>query len=355
MAINGKKKKPAKIKHKKGKLLKRTVVFAILDVCAMIGFILMYGPWDTIRNLYVTTAMQTMTHKYLANVFYSPEKINEIMNGNYFVVINEDANVEDIVIDTKEKDSYKNEYEKELLTRDPGNDLYKVISLKVGSADAHLIAIYDPTKVTLIHTKKFNAGTYGERVVTMCERYGGVVCINGGGFIDNGMGSDIPVGYVIKDHEILWTPEGESADTYRDNIIGLTDDGKLKLMASATGNEAIQAGIKDGMVFGPFLIVNGKSLEIVGDPWGKSPRMAIAQRKDGVMLFLAIDGKNYIDGASLQDVVDVLQLYGAYNAANLDGGQSSTMVVEGDLENNPPTEAKRTKGRYVVTGWGLIP
>ena len=347
-----KKKKRTK---KKQKILKRTILFIILDICAAICFFIMYGPLDKVRNLYVTTAMNTMDHQWLAKIFYSDEKIQSIMSGNYFVAITEDVDLNDIVIDTKEKKEYKNEYEEELLTRDPGNDLYKVIDLKVGTADAHLVAIYDPKKIALIHTKKFNIGTYGERVIDMCKRYGGVVCINGGGFVDNGMGSDIPVGYVIKDHEIIWTPKGEDENTYRDNIIGITDDGKLKLMANATGTEALDGGIKDGMVFGPFLIVNGKALEIVGDPWGKSPRMAIAQRKDGVMMFLAIDGKNYIDGASLQDVIDTLKLYGAYNAANLDGGQSSTLIVEGELENSPPAEAKRTKGRYVVTGWGLIP
>lgn len=344
-----------KKKVKKNKIQKKTIIFIILDICAIICFFIMYGPWNKIRNIYVTTAMNTMEHQWLARIFYSNEKIEKIMQNNYFVTLTDKVDLDNIVIDTVEKTSYKNEYEKELLTREPGNDLYKVINLKVGTADAHLVAIYDPKKVSLIHTKKFDIGTYGERIITMCERYGGAVCINGGGFIDNGMGSDIPIGYVIKDHEIIWTPKGEDENTYRENIIGITDDGKLQLLTSSTGTEAIEAGIKDGMVFGPFLIVNGKSLEIVGDPWGKSPRMAIAQRKDGVMMFLAIDGKNYIDGASLQDVIDVLKLYGAYNAANLDGGQSSTLVVNGELENNPPAEAKRTKGRYVVTGWGLIP
>ena len=63
---------------------------------------------------------------------------------------------------------------------------------------------------------------------------------------------------------------------------------------------------------------------------------------------------SYINGASLQDMVDVLQKYGAYNAANLDGGQSSSLVVNNKLYNNPPPAAKRQGGRYVVTGWGLI-
>ena len=57
----------------------------------------------------------------------------------------------------------------------------------------------------------------------------------------------------------------------------------------------------------------------------------------------------------MQDTIDVLKRYGAYNAANLDGGTSSSMVVEGELINNPPAAAKKTNGRYVVTGWGLIP
>ena len=134
----------------------------------------------------------------------------------------------------------------------------------------------------------------------------------------------------------------------------LTKDGKLKLMTNATANEALAAGVNDAMIFGPFLIVNGKPLEIVGDPWGQAPRVAIGQTKDGIILFLVVDGENYINGASLQDMVDVLQKYGAYNAANLDGGQSSSLVVNNKLYNNPPPAAKRQGGRYVVTGWGLI-
>ena len=342
-------------KKKKKKILKRTILFIVLDIFAISGFVIMYGPWNYIRNLYVTTAMNTMTHQWMAKVFYSDDVIKNIMDKNYFVTIDDDVNTDDIVIDTKEKKKYKDEYEEELLTRENGNDLYKVLNFKINGSDAHLVAIYDPKKVSLIRTKQFNVGTYGERVMTMCNRYGGVACINGGGFQDDGMGSDIPLGYVIEDHEIIWIPAGQDKNNYRDNIIGITDDGKLKLMSNATGTEALDAGIKDGIVFGPFLIVNGKAIEIVGDPWGKSPRMAIAQRKDGVMMFLSIDGENYINGASLQDVVDVLKRYGAYNAANLDGGTSATMIVKGELINSPAGGAKRTNGRYVVTGWGLIP
>ena len=185
------------------------------------------------------------------------------------------------------------------------------------------------------------------------ERYGGVVCINGGGFVDYGMGSDIPIGYVIKDGEIIWPADGNS--DARGNLVGMTADGKLKLMSNANGEEAIAAGVVDAMEFGPFLIVNGKSLEITGDPWGKAPRVAIGQTKEGVLLFLVVDGENYINGASLRDMVEIFERYGAVNAANLDGGQSSSLVINNKLYNNPPAAAKAQGGIYVVTGWGLIP
>lgn len=344
-----------KTRKKAPKILKRTILFIFLDLCALAGFIMMYGPWGYVRNLYVTTAMKTMNHKWMAKIFYSDKKIEEIMNSNYFITIDEDANTDDIVIDTSEKDHYKDKYEEELLTREPGNDLYKVLDVKVGNAKGYLVAIYKPEKVRLLTTKKFDAGTYGERVVDLCKRYGGVACINGGGFA-NGLsnGSDIPLGYVINEGKITWPLQNDYSNT-RGNIIGLTKEGKLKLMNNTTGPDAINAGIEFGIEFGPFLIVNGKSMEIVGMPYGVANKCVIAQRKDGVIMFLVTEGETYIDGASLQDVVDTLEKYGAYNAANLDGGQSTSLVIQNEMINTPNYLAKKQGGRYVVTGWGLVP
>ena len=338
--------------RKKVKIYKTTILFIILDLIAAWCFFMMYGPWDKVRNMYVNTAMKTMHHQYFANIFYNQKTIEKIMASNYFISFEEDADTDAIVIDTKEKSKYKDKYEEELYTRENPDDDYKVINLKVGNSNGYLVAIYKPEKVRLISTKEFNVGGKGERITTMCERYGGSVCINGGGFQDSGYGSDIPTGVVIQDGEITWG--ADTVDTARDNIIGLTKDGKLKLMTNATANEALKKNINDAMVFGPFLIVNGKPLEIVGDPWGYAPRVAIGQTKSGIILFLVVDGENYINGASLQDMVDILTRYGAYNSANLDGGQSSSLSINGKLYNNPPAAAKRQGGRYVVTGWGLI-
>ena len=348
------KKKQRKNKQKKSKkFLYLTIFFILCDLFAIGGFIMMYSPFDYVRNLYVTTAMKTRNHQYLAKIFYSDKKIEEIMNNNYFVSIDENTNLDAIKIDTTIKTTYANEYEKEILTRENEDDLYKLIDVKVGNAKGYLTVIYDPTKVRLLRPPKFNAGTYGKRVVDLCKSYGGIACINAGGFtngLDNG--SDIPQGYVIDEGEVVWPLTNNNAIG---NIIGINGEGKLTLLNNTTGTEAINAGIKYGVEFGPFLIVNGKSMEIHGMPYGVANKCAIAQRKDGIMLFLVTEGETYIDGASLKDVIETLEKYGAYNAANLDGGQSTSLVINNQLINSPNHIAKKQGGRYVVTGWGLIP
>ena len=50
-------------------------------------------------------------------------------------------------------------------------------------------------------------------------------------------------------------------------------------------------GIRDGIQFGPFLILNGKSIQYSSSAGGydRAARVAIAQRRDGVILFLATE------------------------------------------------------------------
>ena len=334
------------------KLKKSTIAVIIIDILVAICFFITYGPFSYLRTVLITTAMNTMTHQYLAYTFYSEKMVQSVLSKNYFVEINDSVNVDDIVIDTKERDSYNNEYDKEILTRTPGNDDYKIIDINVKGKSGYIVAIYDPSKIKLI--SKEQLGTQdGERVITMCQRENGLVCINGGGFVDHGYGSGIPMGYLVKDGKIIWS------DGYNDQakLIGFTQDDKLVLTTDSAENAIKNYGLRDALEFGPFLIVNGKPVEIVGDGgFGYAPRVAIAQRKDGVVLFMVVDATaNYIDGISLSDMVDTLMKYGAYNAANLDGGTSATLIVNNQLYNKPIASAAASGGRYVVSGWGLIP
>ncbi|MDY5996226.1 MAG: phosphodiester glycosidase family protein, partial [Bacilli bacterium] len=140
--------------------------------------------------------------------------------------------------------------------------------------------------------------------------------------------------------------------TYNRGIIGFTNDNKLYLGKIST-EEAINMGIRDAVEFGPFLIVNGESAFINGNGgYGYHPRTAIAQRQDGIVLFLVIDGRSIKSrGADLNEMVDILLRYHAYNAANLDGGNSSALVINNELINHPINWDNMEKTRPIPDGF----
>jgi len=331
---------------------KFTIFILIVDILVAACFVLVYGIPD-IKNKIISTAMITKTHKYIAYVFYDEETINKVTAMNRYIPIKDDVNLDDIVIDTSEKDSYENEYDEEILTREPGNEDYKYIKVTVGKKYVgHLIAIYDPSRVKLIASKTFNTGYGQERVKDMCKRHNGIVCVNGGGFNDDtGYGSDIPKGTLIKDGEIIWSDSSKAS-----NLIGFNKDNKL-VLATKTAQETIDMGYRDALEFGPFLIVNGKKLQYESSAGGydRAARVAIGQRKDGVVLFLVTEGV-HTNGPTLLEVIEILEKYGAYNAANLDGGTSSQLVIKDKLINTPRTVygTAVANGRRVVSGFGLL-
>ena len=88
-------------------------------------------------------------------------------------------------------------------------------------------------------------------------------------------------------------------------------------------------GVRDGVSWGPFLIVNGKKSFIKGNGgWGYAARTAIGQRSDGIILLLVVNSNlTRTRGANMVDLTEIMSNYGAINAANLDGGTSSVMIL----------------------------
>ena len=321
-----KKNKRIRKTNKKRNIL--TIILSFCDVIAITFLFLLYGPYHGFQDFLVTTAMTTMNHQYLATTFYSDRQIEKILNRNK--IIEPDGNTDTSLINIEEQD-YIDEYDKEVLDRDK-NDIYKIIEIDEGAFNGYMAVIYDPSKIKLVTSKYL--GYNGEYLVDMAKRENAVVAINGGGFIDvGGQGNGgTPVGAVIKDGKIL----NNSAGGSERGIIGFTNDNKLYL-GKVSASEAINLGVRDAVEFGPFLIVNGESAFINGNGgYGYHPRTAIAQRQDGIVLFLVIDGRSIKSrGADLNEVVDILLRYHAYNAANLDGGNSSVLVVNNKIINHP--------------------
>ena len=87
----------------------------------------------------------------------------------------------------------------------------------------------------------------------------------------------------------------------------------------------------------------------------RAARNVIAERDDGIILFLVTDGASY-SGITFNEGIDVLEKYGATTAANLDGGASTQLVVNKELLNSPKNALgiPIPKGRTVVNGWGVF-
>ena len=324
-----------------------TIILSFCDIVAIIVLFLLYGPYPDFRNWLVTTAMSTMNHQYLATTFYSEERINKVLEQN--TTIEPESNTDTSLIMAEEK-PYVDEYDKEILDREEGA-IYKLIEIDEGSYSGYLAVIYDPSKIKVVTSQYL--GYQGEYLVDMAERENAVVAINGGGFIDEGGQGNggTPVGTIIQDGKIL----NYSSGSYNLGIIGFTNDNKLYL-GKISSTEAINIGIRDAVEFGPFLIVNGESSFINGNGgYGYHPRSAIAQRQDGIVLFLVIDGRSLKSrGADMNDLVEILLRYHAYNAANLDGGNSSVLVINNEIVNHPYNWDNREETRPIACGFVVV-
>lgn len=349
-----KKKRNKKDKQKTKKEISTTKKVLIFMVSFFIaeclgGLFLLYGPLPKFRNWLVTTAMTTMNHQYLATFFYSDETIKKILEENKIIEPNGNTNLDIINTNTIQTTVYKNEYEKEILSHDK-DEPYKMIEVSGKNYSGYLVAIYDPSKIKVVTSK--NLGIEGEYLIDMAKRENALVAINGGGFLDaDGLGTGAEVeGIVIKDGKIL----NNKRYTRNGGIIGFTNDNKLYL-GRVSATEAIELGIRDAVEFGPFLIVNGEASVSVGNGgYGLHPRTAIAQRQDGVVLFLVIDGRRIgCMGADMNDLIEILKRYGAYNAANLDGGNSSALIINNKLINHPINWDEKEQTRPIATGFIL--
>ncbi len=314
------------------------------------GLFLLYGPFPNFRNWLVTTAMTTMNHQYLAKMFYSNETIEKILEENKIIEPNQDTDLS--IIDTSDITTkvYKDKYEKEILEHKK-EEKYKMIEVSGKNYSGYLVAIYDPSKVTVVTSK--NLGMKGQYLIDMAKENKALVAINGGGFIDeNGLGTGAEVsGIVIRDGKIL----NRNRYTRAGGLIGFTKENKLYLGKVKSAEEAIQLGIRDAVEFGPYLIVNGEASKVVGNGgYGLHPRTVIGQRKDGVVLFLVIDGRRVgCMGADMDDLIEIMKRYGAYNAANLDGGNSSALIIKNKLINHPINWDEKEETRPIATGFML--
>ena len=340
--------KKLKVNNKKRKIT--IIISSIVLSITFIGIFLLYGPWHGFRDFWITTAMTTMNHQYLATKLYNKKTINEVLEKNKIIESSEKINTDLIQIYDEGivNTTYKDEYDKQVLEHGK-NDIYKYFKVKGYNFDAYMAVIYDPSKIKVVHTN--HMGITGQYLTDMAKENDALVAINGGGFVDiNGESNGgQPRGIMIKDGKIIQSTRNRDK---AGGVIGFTNDNKLYL-SDVSANEAIRDGVRDAVEFGPFLIINGTPSFIKGNGgYGIHPRTAIGQRKDGIVLFLVVDGRRVDSmGADMKDLTDIMLKYGAYNAANLDGGNSSVLVINNKIVNRPIDWHNVEQTRPIATGF----
>jgi len=235
-----------------------------------------------------------------------------------------------------------------------------------GRAAFGLIAKPASTKIIFGHLK-FSGFIESRRVIRRA--------IDG---VNRPRGADELIVYTPEFHRTtLTTPDGIEAVVYRNRIIRIRDGGSsvipangLVISAAGRARDWVRANLQSGSRInieiklipvenemaeawkrasfivgaGPQLIKDARialttEAEGIAERFAsdRHPRTAIAKLKDGRILLATVDGRQpgVSVGMTLAELASLLREFGAVDGINLDGGGSTTMVINGKLVNAP--------------------
>lgn len=288
----------------------RFFVINILVFALTAPVVVLFGPFQNVKSS-VIGAIMTSRHPHYITWLFSEKEIKTILGDGG----NNPHQRQNIFQFTARKD-----------------DTLKLVNIDGTRFQGYLLEIPDPSRVKTATARDIQE--IGDTVSTIALNNNAIAAINAGGFHDpNGTGiGRLPYGLIVREGKFL--VGGDIKDQVE--FVGFTKSGVL-VAGKYTPQELRDMQVAEGVTFGPPLIINGKKLITSGDGgWGVAPRTAIGQRKDGTVLLLVIDGRQAGSiGATLLDVQNILYEQGAYVAANLDGGSSTTMFYNGKVVNKP--------------------
>ncbi|MCR5583920.1 MAG: phosphodiester glycosidase family protein [Lachnospiraceae bacterium] len=354
-----------------------TVIAGVLVILLLSMNVICNGGSDTAREIFVSTILETGALKFLASWYLTTDEINEIVEKNSMGEFNEEVDTHLITVVAGNEEVNKGsvssagagqattitysgagtaEYE-EVDEDGDGIILYKVAGRNFFGT---MMVVLDPSRVTL--ESYYNQYKKGAPLDVIVSEYNGVAGINGGIYHQSEAGGR-PFGVTVSHGEIQTNKPQEDdglvliALTY-DNILIVENISEL----DEAGVEQLvkEKKIRDGCCFQEEfkdennhfvqLVINGKPRELNGNLGsGYNPRTAIGQRADGALLLFVTDGRGAAGhlGASASDLIEIMAEYGAVNAANLDGGSSSSMVMNGEYLMDSVTFRKAN------TSWNL--
>ena len=306
-----------------------TLAITIKMICSDIS--------ESAKELFATTILETGQMKFLATIFLSKEELQELVNKNSVEAMNTEVDTELIKLDE----------EKEELEKMPEIEIKEISG---ETFFAKMMIIKDPSRVKLATTYPW--GEYGVQLEKLVEQNDAIAGINGGLYESKGNKGGKHLGVVVSDGEI----QLNNTTGYNGlHLIGFDDNNILRITSiEGKSTKEIEEFIKkekirDAVTFQEEnsdsnnhfvkLIINGEERQFDGKGSGANPRTAIGQREDGTVLLLVTDGRGASGhlGATAADLIKIMKEYGAINAANLDGGSSSSMYYNGKYEMSSVT------------------
>ncbi|MDE6712296.1 MAG: phosphodiester glycosidase family protein [Lachnospiraceae bacterium] len=349
------------------------------------------GPSNTARNTFVATMLETGGMKFVVSWYLSEEEVLAITQSRTatddaaarYAALLDPSGQQTASTDTLTDDSTATEAvsssvrtgNSSIVTEIPSvvNEISEIglIPISGRTFDAQLLVVRDPSRVGIATSYPWSSTEREKNGLTTgeyCDVYDALAAINAGEFITAGVNwGGRPVGVVVCDGEILF-----NEPSYGDVMIGFNDSHILiiKEIGSMTADQ-FTSYVTDHMIIDAVsfkdisngdtnhftkLIEDGVPVNLNGRGVGANPRTAIGQCADGTVLFLVTDGRGTAGhlGATGQDLINILSEYGAVNAANLDGGSSSSLYYDGEYRITSSTlsyadASKRLPTAFIVT------
>ena len=146
-----------------------------------------------------------------------------------------------------------------------------------------------------------------------------------------------PRGYLVLEGNIVQT-----YDSFPAPYFAVLKDGSFAIRPYGTPLTDVQEAVS-----GYQWLVRDGELIATNDDETAAPRTAIGLKKDGTVVWVAIDGRQepYSSGLTIHELAELMYAAGCVNAINMDGGGSTTMAARydttGDLVlQNSPSDAE---------------
>ena len=303
------------------------------------GYIVIHGPSERARELFVRTIDDTMTLDPILRLYLSEEEIHAIVQPAQVMQGEPAESSEDLPLEVS---SVNASMIAETVAATSREDMIELIDISGTNWRGKMILVHDPALVTVAAPDSYSTYAF-KQISDWVEDYGGIAGITATGFYKNLK----PYGYVIKDGKIIY-----GAGTSALPCVGFDADHVLHVK-KMTPEEALEEGIICGVTWRPILIQDG--VRKTGLAGGVSPRAAIGQRADGTVLLVVIEGRSLGSiGATYDDLADLFEEYGAVNAINLDSGRSAVMVYNGEILTKVASGSGSLDGREMPNAFVVL-